>query len=227
MIYICKIFSLPCTLAEKICQGCSTVCKESCKAFGEACSAITNCWKPVSQGPLGSYVIGTWVVMALCIGMFGMTVSQLEGCDTVSMFSLINIGLAVLHCLAAFYIQRRIITHIANNGGDTTSGHYSARDITHSAWEVAKYDIGFCLYVFAFIGAAAYNAQGIKDFKDCDKGSGPAWGASVIKIMYAFLVWNYFFCWYGCQMCCGAKEAHQERQAPAQQGVPAQQVGAP
>jgi len=209
MIYICQAFTLPCKLCDQFCKGCSGVVRNCCASMRDCISSVCTMWKPITQGPLGSYVVGTWAVMLLCLGLFGGSIAQTK-CSEAKNYAYINFGLCVVHMCASLYIQRRIISAIQKAGGDIEN--FSARDITNGAMEVAKYDIGFCLYVFVFIGAGAWNCVGLKDFKSCE-GTGMSWAGGAVKIMYAFLTWNYFFCWYGVKLCCGAKEAAQERKA--------------
>lgn len=223
MICIFKTLTRPCTLC-KSCKALPTLCRESCKCVGKLRDAIRDFWAPITHNPLGGYVLCTWLVMFLAIAAFGLSLSQVKCAAStaeessrnlveVQVFVSINIGLALVHMVAARYLQWRIVTSITNNQGEEAIDKLSHKEIAHQATHVALYDFGFCLYFFFFFFIAlSYNAHGLSNFRDCE-GTGPAWGAAAIKILYGIVAANYFVFWHCCQACCSAKEKHAEKRA--------------
>jgi len=228
MIYICKAFQLPCILCQKSCEGLRIFCKESCKCCGTVFDAIADFFGPVTKGPLAAYVVGTWLTMLLSVVAFvgayqeasnaadvtgnatataGADSQDSTTCTDVAQFCLINLGLAVVHAVFARYIQWRI-TRSNKDTPDEVRDRMTQREVLESATHVAMYDVGFCLYVFFFIGAFAYNCYGASTLRDCSE-TGPAWAGTGIKILWALCVWNYFFCWYCTKVCCAGKEKAQ------------------
>merc|ERR1719232_1959178 len=107
------------------------------------------------------------------------------------------------------------------------------KEIADKAWQIALYDVGFCFYVFFFLGAFGFNCWGLTLFRECAH-TGPGWSAVGIKLMYAVLVWNYFFLWYCCQSCSGRNEARKTARKEAKEAktkatakAPAEHVAPP
>jgi len=193
MFYVCQgckaVCSAPCTICDAACKGCSQTC-EGCNNF------FRDALKPVLENPLGSYVVGTWAVMACVIFSSAITLSR-ASCSASTRFCLINIVLAALHSIVAFYFQRRLVNKIG-----TTYSSMTHKQMADSAKQVMGYDFVFCIYVFVFAASFFYNCQGIRNLGDCS-GTGPAWAGAALMIMYGFGVFWYVMCWYGCNCCIG------------------------
>lgn len=222
MIYIAKGVCMPCKLCEKCCGSCcegiSKFCDCISKCCGGICSGISHCFSgcfgPIIHNPLGGYVIGTWVVMALVIACFICTITEVT-CDGPKIVAYVDITFAVVHAIFAFYIQRRLICAI---------GEQAVQEMTHSeiaarARHVMAYDVGFCLYFFIFCGSFVYNCTVFGVLSQCG-GSGPGWSGAALLLMYGLGVWHYAICWFACQCCCGTYEsAVQKREAPTGTGT--------
>mmetsp|Transcript_16722 Transcript_16722/g.34033 ORF Transcript_16722/g.34033 Transcript_16722/m.34033 type:complete len:236 (-) Transcript_16722:219-926(-) len=205
MIYIFQgcgaVLKAPCMCCKAVGQAFDGMCKGCGKACDNCTRSISECWAPIVQNPLGSYVIGTWLMMALVIAACAATVpdaSKLK-CDELMIFCLADIGIAVIHSTFAFYIQRRLVGAIGKTGKDSMTH----AEITQEAKNLAKYDIGFCLYVFFFIAAFAYNVYGVGDGGKCGS-TGYQKGAVGLLLFYGVVAWNYAMCWF-CGQCCFAK----------------------
>lgn len=221
MIYICKAAVLPCQLCSMACSGCGKVCEESCVGCTRACgacrhgfaqgcrsisNAVGNFWAPITRNPLASYVIGTWLAMALVIAATGTSLGRIIGssdasCDKPKVFCAVDIGLAFLHMVFAFYLQRRLVMAI----GEKAAHEMTHKEIADKARHVALYDFGFCIYTFVFIGCFVYNCYTIRDLSGC-ADMGGAWMGSAGMIVYGVLVWNLGFCWF-CTQCCSGQVA--------------------
>jgi len=183
MIYIfssCKeICKLPCTLCE---YGCKC-CKESCGAF-------CDLWAPICSNPLGGYVIITWCFMLPAIICAALGLGSAK--DNESYVAIGDVVLGLVHAGFAFYLQRQLVNGLEKRGWQPGEGK-SHKDIAKEAKTIAKYDVGFCLYFFVFVGAFGFNC----------------WGATVVSdnllaiavglmIAYGCFAWLYSTCW-----CCG------------------------
>mmetsp|Transcript_93766 Transcript_93766/g.205214 ORF Transcript_93766/g.205214 Transcript_93766/m.205214 type:complete len:227 (-) Transcript_93766:472-1152(-) len=211
MIYICKGLCLPCKACDAACQGLF-------KGIEEFCAGISNIFGPITNNPLGGYVIGTWVVMAGVLFGSGYSLSQVD-CDEPKVPCIANCGLALIHIAFAFYIQRRLVGALTKE--PTTMTH---NEIAAKAREVMMYDVGFCLYFFVFIGSFGYNCSVFDALSECE-GTGPAWTAAAFMLLYGFGVWNYALCWYGCQCCCGTFESARSQAMGTQAKTQPQQGG--
>lgn len=223
MIYICKAAVMPCKLCDMGCQLCGKGCHEGCsgcrRACSECCKLIGDFWAPIARNPLGGYVLGTWACMAAVVFAMGTNLSQVQ-CDKPKVFCYVDFALAALHASFAYYLQHRLIKAI----GAKEAHEMSHRDIAEKAQHVMLYDFGFCIYVFVFIGAFAYQFKGLSDLNACD-GNAAAWVAGTGMILYAVGVWNYAFCWFCTQCCCA--QGHDLR-AGRQEGMPGPHImGAP
>merc|ERR1712150_207703 len=89
-------------------------------------------------------------------------------------------------------------------------GGSSSREIVGQAGKIVMYDIGFCLYIFFFFGAAGFCCYGMVATLDCD-GSTGGFVACLLLVIYAFITWNFSFCWYCCQCICGGIETTKEQ----------------
>jgi len=237
MIYLCKPCELLSVACGESCKFCRATCGESCKACGRCWDALFDIFGSVTRFPLGGYVMGTWVTMIVvlvCSVLSFLEVQDLaaggalsQGCLDTEMICLGNSAFAVLHFIAARYIQWRIVSKVKETMEERTPGVeiQGNNDIPHdmiaeSAYEVALYDVGFCLYFFIFAGSFGFNCWGwTLDGKCLDNNMG--WGAAFAMILYGIGVWNYFFCWYCMQYCCGKAKKKPKGGA----GPGAQQVG--
>jgi len=201
MIYICKALCLPCKACDKACQELSKAC-QGC------CNAISDFFGPITQNPLGGYVFGTWMTMLLAIGLLGYSVSKTV-CEDPKMTMYILIGLAVIHGAFAYYMQRRLVSAL----GDQRPSEMSHKEIAEKTRQVMMYDVGFCLYFFVFCGSFFYACSALGTLGGCE-GTGPAWSAAALLILYGFGVFNYAVCWYCCQCCCGQLEGAMPKSGP-------------
>jgi hypothetical protein len=206
---------------DKACKGISLMCRGCGRGIGQCCDAVAEFVAPVTRSPLGGYVVGTWLVMVLAIASCGYALSEVHCKQARSLF-LANIGISLVHMSAARYLQWRIVGSFHREGKDMQA--LAHHEIAQRATHVALYDIGFCLYVFFFLGAFSLDCWALTTFKSCGH-DGPAWAATAIEILYSIFVWNYFFFWYCCQSCRGKKEQQKEIAASKKATVPAQKEG--
>jgi len=195
----------------------------------------------ITHYPLGNYVMGTWVLMACILGASAYTVSNIKDvpgqkCGDAMAFFGANCAIALVHCVMAFYLQYKIKAfinkeeHEKNPGAAADEDLCFDKDIPHAqisaaARHIGLYDIGFCLYFFAFYGALGYNMYGMGSLEDCEgENVWQGWFAASGMIGYGFFCSWYFFCWYCMQACCGAKENRQAKQKGGS-AAPPQQVG--
>lgn len=201
MIYL----ALPCKLCNSCFkQSCSAVYQcfgNACTSIGDACASVSKLWQPITSGPLGFYVMGTWFLMVLVIGGSGMTLIE-PSCKNAQTFCFINMGFGAVHVVMARYTQWAIVKELtkrAEAAGQELSTFTVGAEVASAAAKVGLEDIPFCLYVFVHIGAIAYNIYGMSDYYKC---SG-VWAAAAVLIVYGMGVGNYFLCWYFCKACCG------------------------
>eukprot|EP00413_Alexandrium_margalefii_P003151 CAMPEP_0204520008 /NCGR_PEP_ID=MMETSP0661-20131031/5034_1 /ASSEMBLY_ACC=CAM_ASM_000606 /TAXON_ID=109239 /ORGANISM="Alexandrium margalefi, Strain AMGDE01CS-322" /LENGTH=231 /DNA_ID=CAMNT_0051525543 /DNA_START=46 /DNA_END=741 /DNA_ORIENTATION=+ len=212
-------------------QGCGAACKAPCicckavgqafdgvcKGCGEACTgcakALSDCWAPIVQNPLGPYVIGTWGFMVLAIACAVATIpdANKNKCNDLMTFCIIDCVVCVIHAAFAFYIQRALVSRLREKGD------MSHAQITQEAKSLAKYDIAFCLYFFFFMASFGYNIYGIGENGKCID-TGYQKGAIGLVIVYQICAWNYAVCWY-CGQCCFST-AHSMKAAHAGVGAP-------
>jgi len=212
MIYLCEPCKLVNTACSESCKLCRATCGTTCKTCGKCWDGLFEIFVPITQFPLGSYVMGTWVTMIIVVVASVRTLAEIDpdgdGCDKSQMYFFVNCGFALLHFIAARYIQWQIVKKVKEIMAERHPGEeVKGRDIPHSiiaesAYAVALYDVGFCLYFFVFAGSFGFNVWGMATFPTCTN-SEPGWGAGTAMIIYGIGVWNYFFCWYCKQYCCG------------------------
>lgn len=190
MIYICKGCSSAC---EGICALC---CKLPCKACSRCCRECCEClhvvFHPILRGPLGPYVMATWVVMlvASIAAIYGYTQADCSDAETGNILLLV---VAAIHALFATYIQRRIIWGLAVRNVEWSSGQ-----VAKEAVNIGLYDIGFCLYFFFFIGALCFCFYSMS-MLSC--GGSTGWIAVICLLVYKFCAPYYILFWY-CGNCC-------------------------
>jgi len=219
MIYIFKgcgeICKLPCTICQGLCKGFDKVCKGCSEAFGEICAPISQ----VCDKPLGGYVILTWLTMAVALGC-SVGGFSCEG-SQAKLLCIVDIGISLVHAGFAYYLQWRLVTGLEKKG--KSEGDH--KQIVKEAWEVIKYDVGFCLYFFVFIGAFAFNCQGLQWGQDCGSTS-LAYAAAGVMIAYGIGASCYAFCWY-CGQCCFAGAKYTKNKATKAKGGLTSGAGGP
>eukprot|EP00931_Biecheleriopsis_adriatica_P046585 TRINITY_DN26774_c0_g1_i2.p1 TRINITY_DN26774_c0_g1~~TRINITY_DN26774_c0_g1_i2.p1 ORF type:complete len:238 (-),score=30.07 TRINITY_DN26774_c0_g1_i2:91-717(-) len=203
MFYCCQAVG---TVLSAPCKCCDAACKECSKSCSSCIDAINNCLGPISKAPLASYVIGTWFTMVIIIAGVAYSFVKMEcvGTSSPKAYCAVQIAFAVIHAGVAFYLQRRLI----NKTGKSLAKDMTHREIVNATWSIVGYDFVFCFYVLIFFGGFGYTFAGYTDFDKCTN-SGPVWAASTLMAFYCVGMFNYFFCWFGCQCCCGAAERAQ------------------
>lgn len=200
MIYICKLFSLPCTICNFACTNCREAFSQCCQGIGRACGSISDAIAPVTRGPLAAYVIGTWIMTSLIGLSFGKTLSEAK-CPAARDFSCIVIGIAVMHAIFAFYVQRKL------SGSLEQFQQMSHKEIADRTAHLLLYDIGVCFYIFFFFGSLAYLVYGVSEI-GCNELD---WTPIGLLVVYYVGVSNYFSCWMCTQFCCGAVEKRSKK----------------
>lgn len=113
--------------------------------------------------------------------------------SAVMLFCIIEIVFAIIHCVFAYYIQRRLIGRImASEDSDTMST---------LVWYLLKYDIGFCLYFFFAIAAPAYALSQAGDVAECTNSSANFGSGAAIFLACCYSSLEFF---YMCCFVCGA-----------------------
>mmetsp|Transcript_74207 Transcript_74207/g.200693 ORF Transcript_74207/g.200693 Transcript_74207/m.200693 type:complete len:217 (-) Transcript_74207:22-672(-) len=195
MIYIFKGFGEICKLPCTLCKGC-------CDMFAGCCKSCGECWEPIVNNPLGNYVVGTWVAMAVAAAASGWAIGQLGDCDSdikgkLALFCIANFALAFIHSGMAYYMQRQIIKGL----GGKDYAQMTAKEIQSQAGQVLLYDVPVCLYSFLATAAFGMQCWGLT-LGSCG-GNEPHGGAAALMITWAVLAFAYLFCWYCCQCCQG------------------------
>lgn len=220
MIYIFRACGALCMAPCKLCECCARGCDKTCKGCGDACRRCTKAceemWEPILKNPLGHYVIGTWVAMALAIGcnIRSLCNTHKLECTELKTFNWVDIAIGVVHAGFALYIQRRLVAHLSKQGKPSMTN----AEIAASARELVKYDVGLCLYVFGFMAAFCYNCYGVGNVGDCSE-TGFQRGAVAIHVCWGLGAWWYGLCWF-CGKCCFG-QAEQAREKVKAKGAPA------
>lgn len=160
------------------------------------------------KAPLAGYVLGTWCTMAFVVLCSAYSFVKAD-CSSPKPFCLAMAIIGLVHAAFAFYLQRRLVGSI----GKENYKDMKFLEIAGNARQIMLYDVAFCFYVFVFFGSFGYACAGIGDLGDC-VGTGPAWSAASILILYSLGVFFYAVCWYGCQSCCGGVESAVKRVQP-------------
>eukprot|EP00429_Kryptoperidinium_foliaceum_P098456 CAMPEP_0176237024 /NCGR_PEP_ID=MMETSP0121_2-20121125/27638_1 /TAXON_ID=160619 /ORGANISM="Kryptoperidinium foliaceum, Strain CCMP 1326" /LENGTH=187 /DNA_ID=CAMNT_0017576459 /DNA_START=183 /DNA_END=746 /DNA_ORIENTATION=- len=148
------------------------------------------------NGPLGPYVIGTWIVallVAICGGLGFMSAD----CDEAVIACGILIGIGVVHACFAYYLQRQIVSGIMKRGQQPTN----SKELAREAGNILLYDVGFCLYIFFFFGAWGWCFY---SFAMMSCGAGAGFAAAGILIFFGFMSTFYMFGWYCCNCFAGS-----------------------
>lgn len=195
MIYFCKG-------CDGVCKGCSKGCDECGKCCNEACGP---CCK-VLERPLGGYVLLTAIANFIVFGcaVVGGINKTVQDCkdNPVMLLCFANAAIAVIHICFGFYLQARLVSGLEKSGAVATS----SKELLNQAGHIMLYDVGFCLYVFVFIGSFGLNCIGMSWISGCEPGTPLPYAASLILILFA--VGIVFFAWFWwmilcCDDCCG------------------------
>lgn len=185
MIYICTacktVATLPCTLL-----------RGACDILVESCECIRKCLGPIRDGPLGFWVITTWAIMIIVMILAALGATG-GGCGKAKLASLIILGLGLLTALFMLYMQRRIVHKVGQTSGDLKD----SKEIAKQAMDIAKYDVGFCLYFFVFLGKVGYSCYA---FSVLGCGNGAGMGANIVLLMHSMISPCVVCSWYSGQL---------------------------
>ncbi|CAK0905937.1 unnamed protein product [Prorocentrum cordatum] len=146
-------------VARRLVRGPEPGCRKGCcDMFAGCCKSCGECWEPIVNNPLGNYVVGTWVAMAVAAAASGWAIGQLGDCDSdikgkLALFCIANFALAFIHSGMAYYMQRQIIKGL----GGKDYAQMTAKEIQSQAGQVLLYDVPVCLY--SFLATAAFGMQ--------------------------------------------------------------------
>lgn len=197
MIYICKGIGAVCSAPCKICDACCKGLSQACDGCSKGCA---DCIGPITQAPLATYVLVTFSFMAAVVIAAGHSLTTVE-CKGPKSVCLIMCALGLIHASFAFYIQRRLVCAI----GKVDAKSMTYKEIASKTSEIMLYDFGFCLYIPVFIGSMCYPLVGASALTDC-AGTGAAWVAAVLLVLYGLIVGSYFVCWACYNHCCSAAQ---------------------
>lgn len=197
---------------------CFKGCGSACSSCGKACDELGKCCKEVCgpcckvlERPLGGYVLLTAIVncfVVLCAGI-GTVNKDVSDCDQpVMALCAGNVVLGIAHAAFAFYLQYRLVSGMASDRAADLQSH----DLMKRAGEIVLYDVGFCLYIFVFIGSFGFNCVGIAWVSDCALEATQPFPllSCVFLILYAIGVCCFMVLWYcalACDACLGGQKA--------------------
>jgi len=123
------------------------------------------------------------------------------------------VGMALLHAAFAFYLQRRVISGLKSNS-----------ELVQDVGRIILYDVGFCLYAFAFLGCFGFCFYAFFALLfSC--GGGLGYAALGLLLLFHCVAPGYGMLWYCgqcCGQCCGARLQSSESTGPPPQPVGAQ-----
>lgn len=193
MIYIFKG-------CQNACKGCSKGCDKACKACGECCEPCAK----VLERPLGWYVFfDTFMNLLMVVfAVLGIIDPKIDDCeDPVKVFLIVDCVLAVINVWFSFHMQWKLIEGLS----DVDAAQITAKELLKRAGHIMCYDIGFCLYVFAFIFCLAWNSIGLGWTGDCKTEEGWPGLSALMGVLFCVLsLWILAF-WYlmlCCEDCC-------------------------
>jgi len=149
-------------------------------------------------------------------------------------YCLANVALGFTHTGFACYLQRRLVSGLQDQAlPGSATGHGQCQTLTEPGGEAGRpqmpssgelmqraghillYDVGFCLYVFVFIGALVLNCAGLGWASSCQ---GPPWPsvAGGLMLLFAFLAVSFGALWY-CALACDSMCGFLGTKRPAQQ----------
>lgn len=180
-----------------ICKGCDEGCKGCSKACDQMCKPLSKCM----DRPLAGFVLMTFLlagVGGLC-GLGGAADATVGACTETPLmvFCLGNAFLGFCHMFFSCYVQSRLVT------GLQQAQYATSKELMNVMWNLALYDVGFCIYVFIFIGSFFFNCMGL-GWTDCGRQridtSLPLFSATLM-ILYALGCGAFCFLWT-CMMWC-------------------------
>jgi len=189
------------TCLDTVCGGCTKCVDKTCGCFGGGCSAVcsTLCTKPLSFYVLTTILSNAVILLLAILGLAGADC----GDDDQSMASLacmLNIFIALVHCVFAIYIQQRLLCGIQPESGKTHT------DTVKQAGNICLYDVGFCLYLVFFVCSFGWQFPSFVWTLSCD-GAVAGFVAALFLVFYAICTIFYMILWYCGYALCGAFEA--------------------
>jgi len=181
--------------------------------LGYLCYPLT--W--VLDRPLGVYVIlATAITMpaALC-GFAAVGNKDLQDCTNsgATTYCLLAGFLGLIHTTFSFYIQSRLVHGLAHqellksDGDRDPNKPVNADDLIKEAGHIVLYDVGFCLYLFVFVGSFFYSCSAPSTLDECEPGVPTAANAAAgLLIFFAIFVGCFGscgLCVLGCDSCVG------------------------
>jgi len=223
MIYVFKACcQAPCQACDQVCSGCSKCCDDVCKGCGKYFEPCTQ----ILDRPLGGYVLiaGACTIPAAVFAVIALTDETLRACEhPLAILCVANVVLGLIHTGFAFYLQRRLFFGMQSQsftagGAQSQSqsqtltgqpgmapapqGEPTSKELLERAGHILLYDIGFCLYVFVFLGSCGANFTSLSWTSGCP-GSGSSWASisAGLMLFFAFLAVSFAILWY-CGMYC-------------------------
>lgn len=185
-----------------ICKGCDEGCKGCSKACDTMCKPLSKCM----DRPLAGFVLMVFLLTggSLLCALGGAADQTVMDCSETPllMFCAGNVGLGCMHMFFACYVQSRLVSGLQN------AQVASSKELMNVMGNIAFYDIGFCIYVFVFIGSFGFNCVGMS-WTDCGRQyiatSLPTF-SGVLMILYHFATGFFVFMWWfvmWCDSCFG------------------------
>jgi len=202
------------------CKGCTA----GCKGLEDCCKECTKCCAPcckVLERPLGGYVLCAFIanlVALLCAGIGGVN-EGVSDCSNVQLLCFANVGLALVHTGFALYLQSRLVQGMAK-AAPTAQG--TSKEIMTQAGHIMLYDVGFCLYLFVFVGSFGLNVVGMSWASACNSGTALPFLGALCMVMFALFVGFFscfWFCFLACDDCCGGSPQRHQAKPKKNRGV--------
>jgi hypothetical protein len=184
MIYFCKGCGAGC-------NGLGKCCDEIGKCLNEVCAP---CCKVLDR-PLGGYVLLTFIVCIIGLGCAGAGAINegVKECSKVQLLCFANVALTIIHAGFAIYLQSRLVSGMEKAGGTVSM---TGKEILNRAGHIVLYDVGFCVYVFVFIGSWGLNVIGMSWVSACNLDTPlPMFGALAMVLFGMGAVTFAFFFW--------------------------------
>lgn len=221
----------PCEACDGACKGCSKCAQEVCGGCGQLCEPCSR----VLDRPLGSYVVmtGCLNLPACLFAVIGIADREVRACSAspMTIFCLTNVVLGILHSGFALYLQQRLVSGMqsqtfmgqqaAELGAADPNHMPTSKELMKRAGNILLYDIGFCVYVFVFVGSFGFNCAGMGWAADCPGASLPGLSAGLM-LFFAFLAVGFFILWY-CSLACDSAVGGVLGTRARPSGQPAQQ----
>lgn len=209
-------------------------CQESCntvkQALGECCGAISGLFGPICGRPLGGYVLVTWLVMLMAVAACAVDLlsETVKKCTQLRDFCIAEIGCALVHAGAAFYIQRKVISAAAKSTGKSVEelNKLSSSELFDAAKDIAWKDIGFCIYFFVFIGIFGFNCYGFSKFS-CGDHENYYKAAIWVMLSYGVCAWFGGSCWFAQKGFCAKVKKTADMAKAKGKGQEASTLGKP